>query len=409
MNINKIRKDFPTLNKSVNNKKIIYFDNAATSLKPIQVINSQKNYYEENCANINRGLHEMSEQATLLFENSRKKIANFFGSKSEETIFTKNTTESINLLMYSLINSNFFKRGDKIVLSEMEHHSNIVPWQQLQKKGVKIEFVKINEEFELDLEDLEKKVKNSKLVSLSGASNTIATIPNLKKIEKIVHEKDRLFCVDVAQLAPHKKINFKKTNIDFIAFSGHKMLAPTGIGCLIGKKNILEEMQPFIFGGDMIKTTNFNKSIFEEIPKKFEAGTPNISGAIGLGTAIDYINKIGFDNIINQEKLLKKICLNKLKTLETKNPNNKINIYCNTKSNSAPIILFDFNKLNCHDLAILLNDEGIAIRSGMHCAEPIVTKYNKNGLARASFSFYNTKEEIDYFIEKMDFILKQIK
>ncbi len=404
MNVKKIRKDFPVLKRKINGKNIVYFDNAATSLKPKQVINAEKKYYEKSCANINRGIHEMSEEATINFENTRKETANFVGSKNNEIIFTKNTTESINLIMYSFMNNNFLKKNDKIVLSEMEHHSNILPWQFLAKKtGAKIEFVKINKNLELDTNDLEKKVVNSKIVSISGASNTIATKPNLKEIEKIVHEDERVFCVDGAQLTPNKKVNFKKLNIDFMSFSSHKMFGPTGVGCLVGKNELLEKMSPFIFGGDMVESVSIEKSVFEKSPKKFEAGTPNIAGVYGFREAIKYIEKIGFDEIEKQDNLLKKRFLQSTNELE------KIGLkVISNKNKSAPIVLMDCKKINCHNLAILLNEEGIAIRSGFHCAEPIVKKFNKNGLARASFSFYNTIEEIDYFIEKLSFILKQI-
>ncbi|MDD3084053.1 MAG: SufS family cysteine desulfurase [Candidatus ainarchaeum sp.] len=405
MNIKKIRKDFPILKRIVNKKKIVYFDNAATTLKPIQIINAEKEYYEKNCANIHRGLHEMSENATISYEKTREKVAEFVGAKKEEVIFTKNTTESLNLVAYSFMNNNFLKKGDKIVLSEMEHHSNIVPWQFIAKKtGAKIEFVNINNEFEVDFNDLEKKVSGAKIVSFSGASNTIATIPNLKKIEKIVHDNNALFCVDAAQLIAHKKINFKKINADFLAFSGHKMLGPTGIGCLVGKKEFLEKMSPFIFGGDMIKHVSKQKSVFEETPKKFEGGTPNIAGTYSLREAITYLEKVGFDLIKKQEINLKKICLDGMKEISNK----EIEFYCNEKKDSSPIILFDYKKIDCHNLAILLNEEGIAIRSGFHCAEPIVKKYNKNGLARASFAFYNNEEEVNYFLNKLKEILKQL-
>jgi cysteine desulfurase / selenocysteine lyase len=404
MNVKKIRTDFPSLKRRVNEKKLIYFDNAATSLKPKQVIDGEKCYYEKNCANINRGLHEMSEEATIAFENSRRKIAKFVNAKQNEIIFTKNTTESINLIANSLMNTGIIKKNDKIVLSEMEHHSNIVPWQYIARKtGAKLDFVKIKENFEIDYYDLEKKTKNAKIISICGASNTIATMPNLKKIEKVVHENNSIFCIDAAQLIAHKKIDLKKLNADFIAFSAHKMLGPTGIGCLIGKEKLLDKMEPFLFGGDMVESVTLQKSVFEKSPKKFEAGTPNIAGAYSFNSAINYFEKIGYEKIQKQEWKLKNHCLEGLKKMG----NLGVRIYTNEKENSAPIIMFDC-KINCHDLAIILNDYGIAIRSGMHCAEPIIKKYNKNGLARVSFSFYNTIEEVDYFLKKLEFVLKQI-
>jgi len=298
MNVNKIREDFIVLNRKVNGNKLVYLDSAATSLKPKQVLDAEKKYYETSCANIHRGVHEMSQEASIEYEKSHSVVANFINADKEEVIFTKNTTESLNLLMYSLSNGNFFKKGDKIVTSDLEHHSNIIPWQYLEKKlGIKLEFVKLTNNFEIDLEDFEKKSKGAKLVSISGASNTVSTHTNLKEIEKITHENNALLCVDGAQLVPHETFDFKKSNIDFLAFSGHKMLAPTGIGCMIGKKKLLSEMEPFLFGGDMITDVQKHSATWNNLPSKFEAGTPNIAASYGMNAAIKYLEKLGMNNV----------------------------------------------------------------------------------------------------------------
>ncbi len=402
MNTKEIRKDFPILERKINDKKLVYLDSAATSLKPKQVLEAEKCYYEMNCANIHRGLHEMSEKASEVYESAHEKVAKFIGAKKNEIVFTKNTTESLNLLMYSLRNENYFKKGDKVIVSLLEHHSNIIPWQYLEKKiGIKLEFVELNDKFEIDLEDLQDKSKKAKLVSISGASNTVATHTNLKEIEKISHDAGALLSVDAAQLIPHEKFNFKKSNIDFVSFSGHKMLAPTGIGCLIGKENLLEKMEPFMFGGDMISKVSKHDSKWNVLPYKFEAGTPNIAGAYGLKEAIRYLEKIGMDDVKEHEQKLTKMCIKGIEDIGLK-------VFGPKNEKHGGIVMFDCGKIDCHDIGMILNDEGIAIRSGMHCAEPMVSSLNKNGLARASFYIYNTEEEIKYFLEKLKEIIEEI-
>ncbi len=402
MNIEKIREDFPILQRKINNKRLVYFDNAATSLKPRQILDAERCYYENSCANIHRGLHTLSEEASIGYEESHEKVAKFVNCDKESVIFTKNTTEALNLIAYSLKNSGILKRGDKVVVSALEHHSNIIPWQYLEKKiGIKLEFVELTDEFEIDLDDLEKKTRGARLVSISGASNTVATQTNLKEIEKIVHKNGALFCVDGAQLLPHKKIDFKKMNADFLAFSGHKMLAPTGIGCLLGKKELLEKMDPFMLGGDMIKKVGRHASEWNNLPYKFEAGTPNIAGSYGMRAAIEYLEKIGLDNIEKHGKKLSKICYEEMEKIDS------VKVFGPKNEKHGGIIMFD-TKLDCHDLAMLLNEDNICIRSGMHCAEPLVSSLNKNGLARTSFYIYNTEEEVLFFIKKLKEILSSI-
>lgn len=401
MNIEEKREDFPILK---NNKELIYFDNAATSLKPIQVIEKLNEYYLEYNANIHRGNHTMSERASREFDEAQKNIGKFFDAKKEETIMVRNCSESINLLAYSLQNSEFLKKGDKIVITEMEHHSNIVPWYYLQKQGIKLEIIKVNKEFQIDEADFEKKIKEAKLVSMAHASNTIATINDVKKYSKKIHEEGALFSVDVAQSAPNMQISLKELGADFMHLSGHKMLAPTGTGAMISTKKMLEEMEPFLFGGDMIKKVSFEKVEWNELPWKFQAGTPDIGGTIAFGKAIDYLKKIGMHNIRKQEmKLTKRMIeeLNKIESIKYYNPKNE--------NKMGPIFMFEMQGLDCHDTSLLLNENySIAIRSGMHCAEPIVSKINKEGLARASLYFYNTEKEIERFANALKEINSQI-
>ena len=395
MNITKIRKDFPILTRKVNGKKLVYLDNAATSLTPDQVVTAERCYYENSCANIHRGVHNLSEEASIVYEEAHACTEKFIGAKKGEVIFTQNATAALNTVSYSLKNSNMLKKGDKVVTTLLEHHSNYLPWKHLANIGVKVEVVGLDENFEIDYNELEKKSRGAKLVSVSGASNTVASITDLKQVEKIVHENDALLCVDASQLAPHRKVNFTKMNADFLAFTAHKMLGPTGIGCLVGKRELLEEMEPFMLGGGMVHEVSIAKSAWDDLPYKFEAGTPDIAGAYGLKAAIEYINKLGFETIEAQAKKLTDLCLKEMQGI------NGVKVFGPAKGNKrGSIVLFD-TKLNCHDLGILLNEEGIAVRSGMHCAEPLVSTLNKDGLARASFYFYNTEEEVLFFTKKL--------
>lgn len=403
MNIEKTRSDFPVLKRKINNKPVIYFDNAATSLKPIQVIEAMNDYYSNYSANVHRGIHKMSEEASEKFEQSHEKTAKFIGAKKEEVSFTKNTTESINSIMHSLLWNGNLEQG-KIVLTEAEHHANLVPWQQAaKKKKLKTEFAKINQNFELDLNDLKNKIdKNTKIVAVAHAFNTIASINPVKEIAKIAHENNALFLVDGAQSIPHKKINVKDLGCDFFAFSSHKMLGPTGLGVLFGKEEIMKSLPPFLFGGSMIHSVSLNESSWNSLPAKFEAGTPPIAESIGHLKAIEYIEKISLEEINSQEKELLKYALQKLQEID------KIKIFCSKNlEKQTAIILFEIEGIHCHDLSLALDEmNNIALRSGMMCAEPIVSKYNKNGLNRISLAFYNTKQEIDVFIESLKHITK---
>ena len=403
VNLDKYRTDFLVLKKN----KIIYFDNAATSLKPRQVIENM-NYYYENCpANIHRGIHQLSQEASVIYEETHEKLSKFFNCKPEEVILTNNSTDSLNQIMYMLYNSNYFKKGDEIITTVYEHHANIVPWQFLAKKlGLILKFVEINNDYTLDIEDLEKKItKKTKLITVAQISNTTGVIAPIKKISEIAKKNNCLFVIDGSQSAPHIKIDFKKLGADFFVCTAHKMLGPTGVGLLIGKKELLEKFSPVRFGGDMIKHVTFKNSTWNDLPYKFEAGTPNISGAFGFSSAVEYLEKVGLDNILKQDKKLLEYAINEILKIEDLVCYNPLDI-----KKQGPTLLFNLKGINCRELSTLLDQtKNIATRAGMHCAEPIVSRFDKNGVTRASFYFYNTREEIDVFIDTLKFINKKIK
>ena len=401
-NIENIRRDFPILKRKINSKNLIYFDSGATSQRPSSVIETLKQFYEQHNANIHRGIHKLAEESTLLYEEAHRKVSEFINADFEEIVFTKNTTESLNLLAYSL--SNNLKEGDEIIVSQMEHHSNLVPWQQLAKlKKLKLNYVKIDKEGNLDLANLKQLLNNkTKIVSLTHVSNVLGTINPIKEISKLVHDNKSLFIVDAAQSISHIKIDVKELDVDFLVFSGHKMYGPTGIGVLYGKKHLLEKMTPFLYGGDMIKEVTFAYTKFNELPWKFEAGTPPIAEAIALGSAVDYLNEIGMENIREYEEELTNYLYKKLS--EQKD----IKIY-GPKKRSA-LVSFNISDLHPHDVASILDSEGIAIRAGHMCAMPLVREVLKEpAVCRASLSFYNTKEEIDLFISALDKVRRTFK
>src|SRR3989338_4019617 len=401
-NVEKIRKDFPILARTVNNKPLIYFDNSATTQKPKIVIETLNKFFETHNANIHRGIHKLAEESTLLYEEAHKKVSDFINAEFEEVIFTKNTTESLNLLAYSLFNN--LKENDEIIVSQMEHHSNFVPWQQLAKsKNFKLNFVKIDKEGNLDLDHLKQLLnKKTKIVSLVHISNVLGTINPVKEIAKIVHENNSLLIVDAAQSVPHMKIDVKDLDVDFLAFSGHKIYGPTGIGVLYGKKHLLKNMAPFLYGGDMIREVTFEYTNFNQLPWKFEAGTPQIAEAVALGSAIDYLNEIGPERIEEYEKYLTNYLYKKLS--EQKD----VKIY--GSKNRSSLISFNISDLHQHDVASILDSEGIAIRAGHMCAMPLVREVLKEpAVCRVSLSFYNTKEEIDKFILALDKVRRTFK
>lgn len=388
LNASSIREDFPILGRKVNGKPLIYLDNAATSQKPRQVIDSIRDYYGNYNANVHRGIHRLSEEASEAYESSREKAARFINAGFEETIFTKNATESLNLVAYSI--GMQLGKGDEVVVSEMEHHSNFVPWQQIcLKKGARLRFVKIDKEGRLDMDDLAGCLnRKTRIVSITHVSNVLGTINPVREIAKLAHDCGALFIVDAAQSAPHMPLDVRSIGCDFLAFSSHKMLGPTGIGVLYGKKELLDSMQPFIYGGDMIREVTFESTRFNELPWKFEAGTPNIAGGIGLGAAIGYLEKIGMENVFEHEKMLSEYALGRLLSEED------IKVY-GPKKGRAGVISFNLKGIHAHDVAAILDQEGIAIRGGHHCAMPLMSRLEASGTARASFYIYNTKQEID--------------
>ncbi len=403
LNTEKIRKDFPILKVKVYGKQLVYLDNAATTQKPKIVIDAVKDYYENYNANIHRSIHTLGEKATAAYEGAHKKTSDFINSDFEEVAFTSGTTESLNILAYSL--SGRLNAGDEIALSQMEHHSNLVPWQQLAlKRKLKLKFIKINKEGLLDEKSINESItKKTKIVSLAHVSNVLGTVNNVKEIGKIAHENNSLLIVDAAQSVPHMPVDVKKLDCDFLAFSGHKMLAPTGIGALYGKKELLEEMEPMLYGGGMIKEVTFENTKFNELPWKFEAGTPNIAQAIGLGYAIDYLNKIGMKNIENYEKELVKYAYKRLSEMK------KIEIYGPSAVKRLGLVSFNIKNVHAHDTAQILDGEGIAIRAGHHCAMPLHSLLGIAASARASFYLYNTKEEIDKLIDGIKKVIKVFK
>ncbi len=398
-----IIKDFPILNRKINEKKLIYFDNAATSQKPKVVIDALSNFYSNTNSNIHLGVHTLSMESTYLYDEAKDKIAEFINApNSNSIIFTRGTTESLNLIADSWGQSNL-KEPDNIVITELEHHSNIVPWQELIKKTKsKLKYIPINSDGTLNLSNINNIItKNTKLVSMTHVSNGIGTINNIKEIIKIAKSVGAITIIDAAQSAPHMPLDVADLDCDFLTFSGHKMLAPTGIGVLYGKKEILEAMPPYQKGGDMILEVTFDKSTWNEIPFKFEAGTPNIAGAIGLSAAVKYLMEIGMQNIREHEIEITKYAYSNLMNIngiEILGPEN-IDI-------RAGLISFNIPDIHPHDLGTFLDSKGIAIRTGHHCAMPLIKKLGSHSSARASFYIYNTNQEIDKFTTEINNSIK---
>jgi cysteine desulfurase/selenocysteine lyase len=403
LDVKKIREDFPILKRKVNGKPLIYFDNAATTQKPIQVINSIKEFYENYNANIHRGIYTLAAEATQKYEDAREKVRKFINAKStKEIIFVRNATEAINLVMYAW-GLNSLKKGDEIISTVMEHHSNIVPWQFLRDKvGIKLKFIDINNEGFLKLEELNNLLsKNTKLITITHASNVLGTINPIESVAKVAHDNGCLILVDGAQSVPHMPIDVKKLDCDFLVFSGHKMLGPMGIGILYCKEEILENIQPFLYGGDMIKHVTLEKSVWNDLPLKFEAGTSNVEGAIGLSAAIDYLNRVGMENIRKHEIELTGYAISKLSNFSN------LDIYGPKRAEDrGGVIAFNIKNVHSHDVAQILDEDGIAIRSGHHCAIPLHQRLGIESSARVSFYLYNTKEEIDAFVESLNKVSK---
>ncbi|MGB7936715.1 MAG: cysteine desulfurase [Nitrososphaeraceae archaeon] len=390
-----LRNDFPIFKKKINGKELVYLDNASTTQKPYSVIDSITDFYTNYNSNIHRAVYQLAEEATELYEQSRKKIANFINACPEEIVFTRNTTESINLIAHSWARSNL-KKDDGVVITELEHHSNIVPWQILcQEIGTRLEYVGIDENGFLDLEHMIELIssKKVKLVSLSHMSNVLGTIVPIERIIKIAHEHGIPVIVDGAQSVPHMPVNVKNMDCDFLVFSAHKMLGPTGVGVLYAKKELLENMRPFMGGGDMIKEVFKFHTNYNEVPYKFEAGTPNIADVVGFGAAIDYLEKIGMENIRRHEISLTEYALESMLSLKY------VTVYGpRDPKYRGGVISFNIADIHPHDLATIMNDHGIAIRSGHHCAQVLMQRLDVPATSRASFYIYNTKEEIDKFV-----------
>ncbi|MDW0300320.1 MAG: cysteine desulfurase [Nitrososphaeraceae archaeon] len=395
VNSYELRNDFPIFKKKINGKDLVYLDNASTTQKPYSVINSITDFYSNYNSNIHRAVYQLAEEATELYEQSRKKIANFINVRPEEIIFTRNTTESINLIAHSWARSNL-KKDDVIAITEIEHHSNIVPWQILcQEIGTRLDYVGIDDSGFLDVEYLIELISSRKikLVSISHMSNVLGTIVPIERIIKTAHQYDIPVIVDGAQSVPHMPVDAKNLDCDFLVFSAHKMLGPTGVGVLYAKKEFLEKMKPFMGGGDMIKEVFKFHTNYNEVPYKFEAGTPNIADVVGFGAAVDYLEKIGMENIRKHEIYLTEYALESMQSLKY------ITIYGPMDSKfRGGVISFNIADIHPHDLATIMNDHGIAIRSGHHCAQVLMQRLDVPATSRVSFYIYNTKEEIDKFV-----------
>ena len=393
--MNNIKKDFPLLE----NENITYLDSGATTQKPIQVIKAVEEFYQKYNANPHRGAYSLSVEATEQYENTRTKIAKFINAKHrEEIIFSKNATESLNLIAYSYGLDNL-KKDDEVVISIMEHHSNLVPWQKMTKQtGSKLNYMYINENYEITDEEIESKITDkTKIVGITHVSNVLGTINNVKKIIKYAHKKGAVVIVDASQSIPHMKIDVQDLDADFLVFSGHKMIAPLGIGVLYGKREILNKMTPFLMGGDMIEYVYEQETTFAPLPNKFEAGTQNVEGVIGLGAAIDYIENLGYDKIQEIEHEVISYARQELSKLDY------LTLYTTpNEEKHSSVISFNINGVHPHDVASILDSEGVCVRSGNHCAQPLMRFLGIDSTCRASFYIYNTKDDVDKLVKALD-------
>ena len=401
--IDEIRGVFPTLKRKVNSKQLVYFDNGATSQKPQVVIDRINHFYTNENANIHRGVHQLSQEATTAYEEARVKIQNFIGAqKAKEVIFTKGTTDGINLVAFSL--GETLSSNDNILISAMEHHSNIVPWQMLcERKGCELRIIPMNQKGELELDKLDILIDSkTKLVAVSHVSNTLGTVNDIRKIIAMSHQKGSKVLIDGAQSIQHLKIDVKQLDCDFFVFSGHKVFGPTGVGILYGKESILNELPPYQGGGDMIKEVTLKKTTYNELPHKFEAGTPNIIGGIGLGTAIEYLEDHNWMHLNAHEQALLEYATSQLKLIDG------IKIY-GESDHKISVISFLVDEIHPLDIGTILDKMGIAVRTGHHCTQPIMDFYGIHGTIRISFAFYNTKEEIDLFITALKRAISMLK
>ncbi|MCD2138809.1 cysteine desulfurase [Salinicoccus halitifaciens] len=397
MDINTIRRDFPILDQEVNGKPLVYLDTSATSQSPTQVIDAMNDYYRNYNSNVHRGVHTLGTKATDAYEQARMKVRGFINAQRyEEIIFTRGTTSAINLVARSFGEDNV-SEGDDIVVTAVEHHANIVPWQELAKrKKANLVFIPLEADGTIKLENVEAVMSDrTKIVALTHVSNVLGTINDIKSIAEIAHSHGAYIAVDGAQAVPHMSVDVQDLDVDFYAFSGHKMLGPTGIGVLYGKADLLDNMEPIEYGGDMIDFVDLRESTWTDLPVKFEAGTPMIAEAIGLSAAIDYINEVGADEILRYEQELVKYAYDKMSQIEG------IEIY-GPREERAGLITFNLDGVHPHDLATALDSDGVAVRAGHHCAQPLMKFLEVSSTARASFYLYNTKDEIDYFIDSLE-------
>ena len=395
MNVQEVRKMFPILHQEVNGHPLVYLDSAATSQKPVQVIEAINDYYRRYNSNVHRGVHTLGTHATDAYEGAREKIRNFINANStEEIIFTRGTTTALNLVAASYGRANVGPE-DEIVITPMEHHSNIIPWQQLARAtGATLKYMPLQDDGSINIKDVEETITDkTKIVSVMQVSNVLGAINPIKEITKVAHKYGAVMVVDGAQSAPHMNVDVKDLDCDFFAFSAHKMCGPTGIGALYGKKKHLEKMEPIEFGGEMIDFVGLQESTWKELPWKFEGGTPIIAGAIGMGAAIDFLNEIGMDNIDKHEDKLVKYAISRLEEVDG------VEVYGPKKR--AGIVTFNCDDVHPHDVATVLDSEGVAVRAGHHCAQPLMKWLNVNATARASFYLYNTEEEVDVFVKSL--------
>ncbi|REK59081.1 MAG: cysteine desulfurase [Geobacillus sp.] len=395
MNTKEIRRLFPILDQKVNGKPLVYLDNAATSQKPLSVIETLDRYYREYNSNVHRGVHTLGTKATDAYEGAREKVRRFINAKStQEIIFTRGTTAALNMVATSYGRANL-QEGDEIVITYMEHHSNLIPWQQAAKQtGATLKYIPLQADGTIDMKDVEATVtENTKIVAVAHVSNVLGTINPIKEIARVAHQRGAVIVVDAAQSAPHMKIDVQDLDCDFLVFSGHKMCGPTGIGVLYGKRELLEKMEPVEFGGEMIDFVDLYESTWKELPWKFEGGTPIIAGAVGLGAAIDFLEDIGLDHIAAHEQELAQYALERLSAIKG------LAIY--GPKHRGGLVTFNIEGVHPHDVATVLDAEGIAIRAGHHCAQPLMKWLNVTATARASFYLYNTKEEIDQFVDAL--------
>lgn len=401
--VEEIRKDFPILSRKVNGRQLIYFDNGATAQKPKAVIECIANYYSQDNSNIHRGVHHLSQIGTLAYENARIKLKEYFNANcAEEIIFTKGTTDSINLLASTFGQRNI-KAGDEIMISAMEHHSNIVPWQMLcEETGAQLKVAPINEKGELLMDEFEKLLtEKTKLVSIAHVSNALGTVNLVQEIIKLAHKKGAKVLIDGAQAVPHGRIDFQDLDCDFYAASAHKMFGPTGVGFLYGKKELLEAMPPYQGGGDMIKKVSFEKTTYNDLPYKLEAGTPNISGVIAFGAAVEYLEKLDWEAINEYEEELLKYCQQQLLEIP------QLRLIGDAASKES-LVSFVVKGIHPYDIGVILDKLGIAVRTGHHCTQPLMDFYGIPGTVRASFAMYNTKKEIDALIEATKRAIKML-